>query len=171
MRIVIAKYLSLENILNESDSSEDEFMDSETLDTESGINNFVSYILVHRAEFTVDSPYCIRMPFRMCPSLAVQMLCSPPHLVCHQHLPFCPRLPYHKEICSLHPPRQLDVWQAIHQMPDRFQHPSFESSLPAHPSLLLVLVIRQNKISNGMAIPTKVLRAPTSIKIYQGNCQ
>jgi hypothetical protein len=41
----IAKYLSLENILNESDSSEDEFMDSETLDTESGINNFVSYFL------------------------------------------------------------------------------------------------------------------------------
>ncbi|GAB5590440.1 hypothetical protein Unana1_05340 [Umbelopsis nana] len=37
-----SKYLSLENILNESDSSEDEFMDSETLDTESGINNFDS---------------------------------------------------------------------------------------------------------------------------------
>jgi hypothetical protein len=28
--------------LNESDSSEDEFLDSETLDTESGIVNFVS---------------------------------------------------------------------------------------------------------------------------------
>ncbi|CAO3692358.1 unnamed protein product [Umbelopsis ramanniana] len=42
MRIATAKYLSLENILNESDSSEDEFMDSETLDTESGINNFDS---------------------------------------------------------------------------------------------------------------------------------
>jgi vacuolar protein sorting-associated protein 8 len=51
MSISIAKYLSLENILNESDSSEDEFMDSETLDTESGINNFVSYILMALVEY------------------------------------------------------------------------------------------------------------------------
>lgn len=39
----LAKYLSLDNILNESDTSDDEF-DSETLDTDSGIINFVSIV-------------------------------------------------------------------------------------------------------------------------------